>query len=251
MASASCLPLIARRSACGRGCTAARGTGADRPGVHESAEREQRPERPGDDRVDLVDDVGALDGLDVRLEDEERPPPQRHRVAVVVGLLREEVVTDRHPDPHHDQDRQQQVDEQVGSRRRAADPHVRGSPVDEADEADDADDAGHRAGDRREPAVGALGHADGLGEGLGDQQADHVPTDGCERAVMERGAGPAEDLVFEDLGGAAGPAELVGPVAPPGADGEGRDRDVRKDDPQQDLAGAHGRAPVGIASGGP
>ena len=98
---------------------------------------------------------------------------------------------------------------------------------------------------------GALGHADRLGEGLRDHQPDDVAADRGERAVVERRAGPAEDLVLEQLRRAAGPAELVGAVAPPRADDERRDRGVRQDDPEQDLAGAHARAPVGIASGGP
>jgi hypothetical protein len=74
---------------------------------------------------------------------------------------------------------------------------------------------------------------------FGISQADDVPADGREGAVVEGRPGPAEDLLLEELRGAARPAELVGAVAPPGPDGERRDGGVGQDDPEEDRAGAH------------
>src|SRR5207248_1307803 len=111
--------------------------------------------------------------------------------------------------------------------------------------------AGDPAGDRCDPAVGPLVDPDRIGERCRDDQADDVPADGGQGAVVEHRTGPAEDAAVEQLGRAAGPVELVAAVAPPVPDDEHGERDVRNDDPQQELAGAHRLASVvGITSGG-
>src|SRR6185312_1890666 len=130
-------------------------------------------------------------------------------------------------------------------------PVARRAAIAEPDEADQRDRAGDAAGDRRYPAVGVLGDANRLGRRLRNAQADYVTAHGGQRAVVEGGAGPAEHAAVEDLGRAARPGELVAPVAPIVADDEDRERRVRKDDPEQDLARAHRRASVpAVISGG-
>src|SRR5439155_17138436 len=52
------------------------------------------------------------------------------------------------------------------------------------------------------------------GPRLRDQDADHVPGDGRERAVVEQRATPLEQAPLLQLGGAAGPAELIVPPPP-------------------------------------
>src|SRR5581483_10615341 len=87
-----------------------------------------------------------------------------------------------------------------------------------------------------------LGGADRARRRLRDAHADEVAAHRRQGSVVKRGARPAEHAPVEQLRRAARPGELVAPVAPPVTDDEHGHRDVGKDDPEQDLAGAHRRA---------
>src|SRR5262249_9182549 len=103
--------------------------------------------------------------------------------------------------------------------------------------ADDRD-GGERPGGRGEPAVGAFRDADGAGPGLGDQDADDVAGDGREGAVVKDRRAPLEQPALLQLGGPAGPAELVVAPAPDVADDEHAERQVGQAHPQEDFEGA-------------
>src|SRR5262249_59536254 len=85
----------------------------DAPGVDQAREWERGPERPGDDRVQLVEERRPRCRADVWIEVEGRAPPSADRVAVVVWSVRREVVPERHQAAHDDQGRQQEVGEDV------------------------------------------------------------------------------------------------------------------------------------------
>jgi hypothetical protein len=50
------------------------------------------------------------------LQDEQRPPPLRDRLAIVVRRRGQQVVRERHPAPEPDQHDEQEVDGQVRAR---------------------------------------------------------------------------------------------------------------------------------------
>src|SRR5262249_35106147 len=107
-------------------------------------------------------------------------------------------------------------------------------------------DRGQGPGGGREPAVDVLRDPDRVRPGFGDQDAEDVPRDRGEGAVVEDRGAPLQQPPLLELGRTAGPAELRVPPPPDGPDGEDAERQVRQYDPPEDLQGAHGR-PSGLA----
>src|SRR5665647_1832990 len=89
--------------------------------------------------------------------------------------------------------------------------------------------------------VGVLGDPQPRGEGLRDEDAHHVTADGGERRIVEDRPAPLEHPTFLQLGGPAGPAELVVPPPPDVPDDEDAQREIGQRDPPEDVRGAHAR----------
>src|SRR5690606_41424577 len=103
------------------------------------------------------------------------------------------------------------------------------------------------------PVVHLLAGPQRPGPGGRDQDPERVPEDGGERAVVEQRPAPAQQPPLLRLRGPAGPAELVVPPPPHVPDHEDGQRQVRQDDPPQQVAGAHrghGRVPPDVRYSG-
>src|SRR5262249_21652187 len=83
-----------------------------------------------------------------------------------------------------------------------------------------------------------LGYPDRPRPAFGDQDADDVPGDGREGAVVEHGGTPLEQPPLLQLRGPAGPAELVVPPPPHRPDDEDAQRAVPQRHPQEHLPAA-------------
>src|SRR5690606_23894006 len=103
------------------------------------------------------------------------------------------------------------------------------------------------------PVVHLLADPQRPGPGGRHQDPERVPEDGGERAVVEQRPAPAQQPPLLHLRGPAGPAELVVPPPPHVADHEDGQRQVREDDPPQQVTGAHpghGRGPSDVRYSG-
>src|SRR6185437_2880180 len=207
------------------------------PGVHKPAERPDRPDDPGGSGVHLIDHRRGRDGVHVRRAAEQAAEPGGDGGAVVVAVA-EQVDADGGGDAGEDDDQQQ--DQRHVVDRAGGGPHPsdeQAAPRQDHDTADDQD-CRQGTGGRGEPAVSVLGDADRVGPAFRNQDADNVPGDGREGAVVEDGGAPFEQAPFLQLGGAAGPAELVVAPAPDVADDEDAERQVRQGHPYENLPGA-------------
>src|SRR5690606_23031248 len=75
--------------------------------------------------------------------------------------------------------------------------------------------------------------AQGVRPQLRDDQTDDVTGEHTEHAEVEQGAADAQQLALVELRGAGGPPELVIAPAPDVPDDEGRQAQVRNDDPEE------------------
>src|SRR6185437_1776987 len=146
-------------------------------------------------------------------------------------------------DAEHDDDAEQDQREVIDHAGGGPDPGYRYPAEDQDPRADEHAEGGDRAGDPGEAGVDAFRDAQGLGDRFRDEDAEHVPADGGEGGVVKQRGAPFEQPAFLELGGAAGPAELV--VAPPPdvPDDEGDHRGVGQDDPPPEVPAAHRGSP--------
>src|SRR5262249_45057475 len=178
-------------------------------------------------------------GRNVGLAAEQAAEPGGHRGAVVVAVA-EQVDEDSGRDAGQNDDQQQDQRDPVDGSGGGPDPRDEQPPAGQHHHPRDNQDRGERSGGGGEPAVGALRDAEGGGPGLGDQDADDVAGDGRERAVVEDRRAPLEQPALLQLGGPAGPSELV--VAPPPdvADDEHPESQVRQGQPPRNPQRAGG-----------
>src|SRR5262245_33607610 len=207
------------------------------PGVHEAAERPDRPDGPGGGGVYLVDDGRGGHGGYVGLAGKQAAEPGGHGRAVVVSVA-EQVDGDRGQDAGQDDDQEQDQRDVVDGGGGSPDPGDEQPAAGQHHDPADDQDGGERPCGRGEPAVGAFRDADGAGPGLGDQDADDVAGDGREGAVVKDRRAPLEQPALLQLGGPAGPAELVLAPAPDVADNEHAERQVGQAHPQEGFEGA-------------
>ena len=188
--------------------------------------------------VDLVRQRRRRHRLAVGLQDEDRAEPHRHRLAVVVRLADQAGADQGGGQPGDDRQDQHRVHQLVVPGGRHEHRTLGAPPVDQDRRPAERGQPGDRAERDGLDVVGLLAQPDRAGPGLRNHQADDVAEDHHQNAEMKQRAADPQQPAFVELRRSGGPAELVVPVAPPGADHQDRDGHVRHDVPEQ-CGGAH------------
>ena len=210
-------------------------------GVHEPREGPRREQQHRDQDVGVELDRRCRHGVDVRLQQPDGAEPRGHGLAVVVGLVPGADGDQGGPQAERDGAHEQDVHDLVVGGGGHEDRAGAATSDDQDEDAGQGAEAGDAAEEEGVEVVDALGHSDGLGPGLGDDETPDVPDEDDEDAEVEQRRPDPQQSRLVELGGAGGPAELVVAVAPEGAEHQRGDDEVGQHAPQQDV---HQRPPI-------
>ena len=211
--------------------------------VHQAGEGPHGEQRHAPQHVHVEARGRGGHGAHVRLQDPQRAEPRGDRLAVVHGGGVEHG-EHRGGEPCQQGAHEHHVHELVvvgGGHE-----HGTGQTAahDQQHQAHKGAHTGHRADGQRQEVVRVLGHAHGLGPGLGDHQAHDVSRQHGQDAEVEQRGRDAQQTGLVELRGAGGPPELVVLVAPDQPAHQGQHDHVRQDSPEQDVDHVHGFPPV-------